>query len=460
MRKTLTIIGLLVAVLCIACNPDTQAPSSGEGYSVRSDVESISGVSVQSRSFAVEGDPIIGVLLSFDGDDEFHIEYLDGDIRENGDGMKFNYILHIPSEIRAVYAAADGRYPNTGNPFWWYMEHYFQLSHDAILGNYEFALGLLLDCTDQTLPPARVEDVDDSWNDKEGVHYPSMDDFAEYFEATYDNFDVDFANFNSDEQLDGVRVSSQLTSYDACDPDRWEYCWKTFTLGDDGILYYPVALNYAYLKTYGIHVTNGGPLWEYMCSHFPDSGVSTSDEVEEAGFEKLLQFIVEHKDNLPYQNEVRIPDRDPVISEELGDYEEFLNEYYSALVVDAPDMTFSNVDGLPLNAHLFSDDFQDPEKREYCWTTFTIIGEDDRPMLFHPLALIQVYYEYTGKYTDSGTPFWTYMKCYFPNTRLGDIDHVEEVGFAEVLNFIVEHRDEMPFPKVEDYVENLGPWNN
>lgn len=299
MRKTLTIIGLLVALLCIACNPDTQLPT-GDGYSVRSDVESISGVSVQSRSFAVEGDPIIGVLLSFDGDDEFHIEYLNGRINENGDRMKYNYILHIPSEIRAVYAAADGRYPNTGNPFWWYMEHYFQLSHDAILGNYEFALGLLLDCTDQTLPPARVEDVDDSWNDKEGVHYPSMDDFAEYFEATYDNFDVDFANFNSDEQLDGVRVSSQLTSYDACDPDRWEYCWKTFTLGDDGILYYPVALNYAYLKTYGIHVTNGGPLWEYMCSHFPDSGVSTSDEVEEAGFEKLLQFIADNQDDMPY----------------------------------------------------------------------------------------------------------------------------------------------------------------
>ena len=76
MRRILTIIGLLVAVLCIACNPDTQAPSSGEGYSVRSDVESISGVSVQSRSFAVEGDPIIGVLLDFDGDDEFYIEYL------------------------------------------------------------------------------------------------------------------------------------------------------------------------------------------------------------------------------------------------------------------------------------------------------------------------------------------------------------------------------------------------
>ena len=52
------------------------------------------------------------------------------------------------------------------------------------------------------------------------------------------------------------------------------------------------------------------------------------------------------------------------------------------------------------------------------------------------------------------------MRCYFPETNLGDADHVREVGFAEVLNFIVEHRDEMPYPKVADYVENLGPWNN
>ena len=87
MRRILTIIGLLVALLCIACNPDTQLPT-GDGYSVRSDVESISGVSVQSRGYAEEGDPIIGVLLKFDGDDEFYIEYLNGDIREKAEAVQ------------------------------------------------------------------------------------------------------------------------------------------------------------------------------------------------------------------------------------------------------------------------------------------------------------------------------------------------------------------------------------
>ena len=51
------------------------------------------------------------------------------------------------------------------------------------------------------------------------------------------------------------------------------------------------------------------------------------------------------------------------------------------------------------------------------------------------------------------------MKCYFPESQLGDIDYVKQVGYVEVLNFIVEHRDEMPFPDAEYYVEVLGPLN-
>lgn len=91
MRRLLIIIGLLASVLAISCDPAIP-PQSGDGYSVSSDVRSISGVPLQSRSYAEEGDAIIGVLLLFDGGDEFHIEYLDGDIRENGDGMQYNYI--------------------------------------------------------------------------------------------------------------------------------------------------------------------------------------------------------------------------------------------------------------------------------------------------------------------------------------------------------------------------------
>lgn len=451
MRRVLTIIGLLVAVLCIACNPDTQLPT-GEGYSVRSDVESISGVSVQSRSYTAEGEPIIGVLLSFDGDDEFYIEYLDGDIRENGDGMKFNYILHIPAEIDAVYAAAGGDNPNSGNPFWWYMSCYFGLSKKEIENDYDKALGLLLSSQGQTLPTAKVEDFDASWT-KSG-------EFVEQDDKTVDDGTLVLIDPDPEIMAGGyLWVDSQSTGPFVTAEGYGDIIRRAFYITPGGKLYYPMELVDVYCAYKGEgykYDGSGDPLWKYMETYFD---VSLYDARKDMN--TVLQALRE-KDSLPYPSveDYIADDSEPDDPLDLSDYEEFFDKEYPKLVVDAPDMSFSNVEGLPLNAQLFSDDFQNPEKREYCWTIFTVIGEDDRPMLYYPLALTQAYYEYTGKYTDSGDPFWTYMKCYFPDTRLGEIDYVEEVGFAEVLNFIVEHRDEMPFPKVEDYVENLGLWRN
>ena len=452
MRRVLTIIGLLVSVLCISCNPDTQAPSAGEGYSVRSDVESISGVSVQSRSFAVEGDPIIGVLLSFDGDDEFHIEYLDGDIRENGDGMKFNYILHIPAEIDAVYAAAGGDNPNSGNPFWWYMSCYFGLSKEEIENDYDKALGLLLSSQDQTLPTAKVEDFDASWT--------TSGEFVEQDDKTVDEGTLVLIDPEPESKAGGLWVDSQSTGPFVTAEGYGDIIRRAFYITPGGKLYYPMELVDVYCDYKGEDYKyngSGDPLWKYMETYFD---VSLYDARKDMN--TVLEALREKQDSLPYPtvDDYIADDSKPADPVDLSDYEEFFDKDYPKLVVDAPDMSFSNVEGLPLSSQLSSANAYDPEYREYCWTTFTVKVKNDRPKLYYPLALTQAYYEYTGEYTGSGDAFCTYMRCYFPESQLGEIDHVEEVGFAEVLNFIVEHRDEMPFPKVEDYVENLGPWNN
>lgn len=451
MRRALTIIGLLVALLCIACNPDTQLPT-GEGYSVRSDVESISGVSVQSRSFAVEGDPIIGVLLMFDGDDEFYIEYLNGAIRENGDGMKFNYILHIPSEISAVYAAAGGDNPNSGNPFWWYMSCYFGLSKEEIENDYDKALGLLLSSQGQTLPTAKVEDFDASWT-KSG-------EFVEQDDKTVAEGTLILIDPNPESKAGGLWVDSQSTGPFVTVEGYGDIIRRAFYITPGGKLYYPMELVDVYCDYKGEDYKyngSGDPLWKYMETYFDVS----LDEARK-DMNTVLEALRANKDSLPYPSvdAYIADDSKPEEPVDLSDYEEFFDKEYAKLDVDTPDMTFSNVESLPLSSQLSSENAYDPEKREYCWTTFTIRVKNDRPKLYFPLALIQAYYEYTGMLTKTGDPFWTYMKCYFPETQLGDIDHVKEIGFAEVLNFIVEHQDEMPFPKVEDYVENLGLWRN
>ena len=449
MRRILTIIGLLVALLCIACNPDTQLPT-GDGYSVRSDVESISGVSVQSRSFAVEGEPIIGVLLSFDGDDEFHIEYLDGDIRENGDGMKFNYILHVPEEIDAVYAAAGGDNPKSGNPFWWYMSCYFGLSKKEIENDYDKALGLLLSSQGQTLPTAKVEDFDASW--------PKSGEFVEQDDKTVDDGTLVLIDPEPESKAGGLWVDSQSTGPFVTVEGYGDIIRRAFYITPGGKLYYPMELVDVYCDYKGEDYKyngSGDPLWKYMETYF---GVTLSDARKD--MTTVLQKLRDNQDSLPYPRAadyiaaVPVPD-DP---DEISGYEEFFDSDYGWLDVDAPDMIFADIENLPLSSQLSSDAAYEQDRREYCWKTFTI--REDRPKLYYPVALIKAYWEYSGEFTTSGTPFWTYMRCYFPESGLGDIDHVRQIGFEHVMNFIVEHRDEMPFPKVEDYVENLGPWNN
>lgn len=452
MRRALTIIGLLVALLCIACNPDTQLPT-GEGYSVRSDVESISGVSVQSRSFAVEGDPIIGVLLSFDGDDEFYIEYLDGDIRANGDGMLYNYILHIPEEIAAVYAAAGGDNPNSGNPFWWYMSCYFGLSKEEIENDYDKALGLLLSSQGQTLPTAKVEDFDASWT-KSG-------EFVEQDDKTVAEGTLILIDPNPESKAGGLWVDSQSTGPFVTVEGYGDIIRRAFYITPGGKLYYPMELVDVFCKYKGEDYKydgSGDPLWKYMETYFDVSIYDARENMNTA----VLQKLRDNKDSLPYPTVEKYIEDDskPDDPLDLSDYEEFFDEDYDKLAVDIPDVSFADIEDISVAPQLSSENAYVPEKREYCWTTFSYRIKGVRLKLYYPLALTQAYYEYTGKYTDSGDPLWTYMKCYFPESKLGDIDYVKQVGYVEVLNFIVEHRDEMPFPDAEDYVNNLGPWNN
>ena len=448
MRRLLIIIGLLVSVLAISCDPAIP-PQSGDGYSVSSDVRSISGVPLQSRSYAEEGDAIIGVLLLFDGGDEFHIEYLDGDIRENGDGMQYNYILHIPGEISEAYAAGGGHNPGSGNPFWWYMAHYFGLSKTEIENNYKESLGLLLSNLGQKLPAAVAGDVDLSWK--------SAEEFVSLEDKTVGEGRLILIDPDPQSDSDRLSVASQSTGPFVTLDGYGDIIRRAFYINPDGKLYFPMELVDVYCEYRGDdykYTGSGDPLWKYMETYF---GVTLSDARKD--MTTVLQKLRDNQDSLPYPSAadyiaaVPVPD-DP---DEISGYEEFFDSDYGWLDVDAPDMIFADIENLPLSSQLSSDAAYEQDRREYCWKTFTI--REDRPKLYYPVALIKAYWEYSGEFTTSGTPFWTYMRCYFPESGLVDIDHVRQIGFEHVMNFIVEHKDGMPYPDVDDYIRNLGPAN-
>ena len=98
MSKFMYALVMLLAIIAVSCNMgDMGSDVPSDGYRVISDVSAIGdGEASRSRSVQI-GDPIIGVLLEFDGTDAFHIEYLNGRVGKNGDGMEYNYILHVPT---------------------------------------------------------------------------------------------------------------------------------------------------------------------------------------------------------------------------------------------------------------------------------------------------------------------------------------------------------------------------
>ena len=69
----------------------------------------------------------------------FYLEYL-GKIEETHYGMEFNYVLYVPEVIKTTYAKGNGKNPESGNPFWWYMQTYYGKDMDMIRSDWPSTL--------------------------------------------------------------------------------------------------------------------------------------------------------------------------------------------------------------------------------------------------------------------------------------------------------------------------------
>jgi hypothetical protein len=76
-------------------------------------------------------------------------------------GPPWNYILFVPADVQAQYAAGGGKKPTSGNPFLWYMLTYLGIDLPEGRTDWKSALRALFGQT--ALPKAQSKDVEDAW---------------------------------------------------------------------------------------------------------------------------------------------------------------------------------------------------------------------------------------------------------------------------------------------------------
>lgn len=483
MKKALVIlIHVLLIFLFVSCSGGTPAPSEDGGqtvqpggndpdtgsnpsedgvYRVESNIDVIGdNKPVVFRSAEVRtGDEIIGVLLDYNDEDPnvFYLEFNDGgEIRQNGDGMKYNYVLYIPPYIGQVYKEAGGVNPDSGNPFWWYMSTYFDLSMSAITQNYENALNILLDRKGEELPAASASDLKEDWKaegageeDVSDIEYPSTAK-SELILLRYGNATGPVEDFTKD------RIDCQNKGPFAQLDDKGEVVTNAFYIDKGGKMYYPMVLADVYAEQEGRYTTSGSPFWRYTEVFFD---VSIEDSRKgNFMFSDLLNKIIDYYEkhgSLPYPSveayEKYFNEHPEDFEGDIQAYSEFFDMTEEPLRLEIEEVK----PGIDLSDPETSNQFDTQRKSdayienpcEEAWLTFDVtpIGK-----IWYPAVLDYVYWQYNQDYTSGGTPFLYYLEVYFGITR----EEIDNGGIDVVITALKEKNAAaggIPYPDAEDY---------
>lgn len=444
MRRFMYALVMLLAIIAVSCNMgDMGSDVPSDGYRIISDVSAIGdGEASRSRSVQI-GDPIIGVLLEFDGTDAFHIEYLNGRVGKNGDGMEYNYILHVPAGIADAYREGGGHNPESGNPFWWYMSECFGLSMDKIMSDYSQALDRLLGKVGSTLPVLVPEDVGGQWKDENRF----IDDVIEpqdIEEGRLVLIDPDPATSFFDHSIDNQNIGpfADKTGYG-------DIMQRAFYISPSGALWFPMALVDVYEDYKGVRKSNGDPFWKYLEVYFD---ISLQD-VREEGMEQALEALREKKDELPYPNSKDYYEKDEEKPQEfdISKYEPYFQKEYEKLeLVSEWDDDGSITKDLNLSSQREGDLAGSETTREQAYTTFSLT---DNPKVYWPVALEYVEHQYDSSYSGNGDALWDYLAVYYPESGM-TTDYVRKNGLECLMRFLVnqsQSEEGLAFPKVEDY---------
>lgn len=199
----------------------------------------------------------------------FYVDYIGEDASYHTDyGMYFNTVLYVPDVIRDVYVEMKGKDPDSGNPFWWYMEVFLDKDLNEIRSSWKTTAKELLGEEGKELPfPKTGNAKDERWRKRSSF--------------------VQYSPFFFDE-------SSTVVTAPAYQYLKIEEHW------DGMFLYLPAGLVQAYLERGGDYINNTEAFYWYMDKY---QGVSrdeidrmvTTGELE--SFLKKLTYTAPQKDD-------------------------------------------------------------------------------------------------------------------------------------------------------------------
>lgn len=166
--KNILLAGM-IGVLFVSCATETKDESGDKSTDDATYAVYKNFGAMPARAALPDGEAVVGVLLKHSSEgaynatvasidpETFSIWCLFDDHGTNGDGMEFNYVLYVPEDVFETYRNANGKNPDSGNAFWWYMSTYYHLSMSAIQHDWPTIITTL--CAEEECPKADAKDI-------------------------------------------------------------------------------------------------------------------------------------------------------------------------------------------------------------------------------------------------------------------------------------------------------------
>ncbi len=276
-----------------------------------------------SKGTIEKGQKITGVLLKFHSEGlfdrasnvrledpyAFYVDYLGKNARYyNGDGMEFNTVLYVPDVIRTVYKGFGGVNPDSGNPFWWYMDVFLGMDMNTVRSSWNETIRLLVGKKGMKLPYPRG---DESGNHGWGSRKSSIKGWKGYF-------------YNAETGKYSVKVEKPTYTMDINPKSQSEK------------LFLPAMLTKVYVAGGGDYRNTTESFYWYMETYHETTRKSIDSMVADGSLEEYLQKLdyIEPKESDVNENCM------PIVSTNIeeGSSLKFASVYY----YDGPVLQFSD----------------------------------------------------------------------------------------------------------------------
>lgn len=438
MRKALfLLLSLFIVFALVSCsgdvaNNDTESNTDADGEEYLCVITNLGeNVAPRARSIGNQEDApdIIGVLLKyhkeglynpntsdlkdkFNNKNAFYVEWLDGE-HETHYGMKFNYVLYVPDKIQERYEKGNGRNPNSGNAFWWYMSTYYGKGVNVIKNNWEPVIEFLLDNQNKLAVP-KAKDVTGSWN-KDWGNKTDVSNGTALFSQSVGIWYYEEANRDK-----GIDPASILYFEDG------RYSQKPSKGNEKKQIFIPTELLYIYFSGSGVDDTLQALLW-YFDTYYHVDNETVCNSFKNGTFGTLLAECKEKYGNYPVpkgDDILRVEETHPVEFEKVSaTYFMGATEFYSADILVLSDGSA----------------VQDKERVYY-----SINESTNKISLYFPEGYIDqlkdVYEEKGYEFSYNGDLLWKYMDWFCTDEEKAGTGAKNKNVSATVINKLLDYR--------------------